>query len=423
MNSGLDIVWPKEDCTRVPFELFFEEELYQLELERIFGGPHWQYLALEQEIPNSGDYTTTYLGERHVVVTRGPDAEIYAFENRCAHRGALVVNRLRGNAARFNCPYHLWCYDHAGNLLAVSQEKGVRGKGGMPEDFDRTSHGLRKLKVARYKSLIFGTFAEEIMPLETYIGAASLQQIDRIMSRPVRVLGYYRQVVEANWKLYAENTRDPYHAPLLHLFHVTFGIQTPAMKGGSYMDAEKKNNCIVVTMDPDDAKAHDLLVDQYKTNDKYRATYKLKDPRILGTKRSFDDETSVMINTIFPSLVVAQVENAFQIRHLRPKGPEKFELFWTYFGFADSDAQEAQDKLRLANMIGPAGFISMEDGEAARLVQQAARTQRGQFAFVEMGGRGEVKDQDHLVQEVAIRGFWQYYRKVMRFRGDDADGR
>ena len=292
----------------------------------------------------------------------------------------------------------------------------------MPEDFDRSGHGLRKLKVARYKSLVFGTFcAEEIMPLETYIGPASLQQIDRIMSRPVRVLGYYRQVVEANWKLYAENTRDPYHAPLLHLFHVTFGIQTPAMKGGAYMDAEKKNNCILVTTDPDDAKTHDLLVDQYKTNDKYRATYRLKDPRILGTQRSFDDDTNVMINTIFPSLVVAQVENAFQIRHLRPKGPEKFELFWTYFGFADSDAQEAQDKLRLANMIGPAGFISMEDGEAARLVQQAARTQRRQFAFVEMGGRGEVKDQDHLVQEVAIRGFWRYYRKVMQFRGD-SDG-
>src|SRR5262249_14997995 len=245
-------------------------------------------------------------------------------------------------------------------------QKGVKGKGGMPDDFDLPGRGLKKLNVARYKSLIFGTFAEDIMPLETYIGPTSLHQIDRIMSRPIRVLGYYRQVVEANWKLYAENTRDPYHAPLLHLFHVTFGIQTPAMKGGAYMDAEKKNNCILVTTDPDDAKTHDLLVDQYKTNDKYRATYRLKDSRILGTKLSFDDDPPVMINTIFSSLVFARVKNAFKIPHPRPKGPEKFELFWTYFGFADSDAQEAQDKPRLPNMIGPAGFISMEDGEAAR---------------------------------------------------------
>ena len=322
MGSGLDIVWPHEDCTRVPFELFFDQGLYQIELDRIFSGAHWQYLALDEEIPRAGDYTTTYLGERRVVVTRGPDNQIYAFENRCAHRGAQVVNRIRGNAAKFNCPYHLWCYDHAGNLIAVSQQKGVKGKGGMPDDFELTGRGMRKLKIARYRSLIFGTFAGEIMPLEDYIGPASLQQIDRIMSRPVRVLGYYRQVVEANWKLYAENTRDPYHAPLLHLFHVTFGIQTPAMKGGSYMDAEKKNNCILVTAHPDDSKAHDLLVDQYRTNDKYRSGYRLKDPRILGTKRSFDDDTNVMINTIFPSLVVAQVENAFQIRH---SGPEAWK--------------------------------------------------------------------------------------------------
>ena len=57
-----------------------------------------------------------------------------------------------------------------------------------------------------------------------------------------------------------------------------------------------------------------------------------------------------------------------------------------------------------------------------RLVQQAGRTQRGEYSFIEMGGRGEVKDQDHLVQEVAIRGFWQYYRKVMQFRGDRGNG-
>ena len=36
-----------------------------------------------------------------------------------------------------------------------------------------------------------------------------------------------------------------------------------------------------------------------------------------------------------------------------------------------------------------------------------------------MGGRGPIEDQDHLVTEVSIRGFWEYYHKVMGF----ADGR
>ena len=85
--------------------------------------------------------------------------------------------------------------------------------------------------------------------------------------------------------------------------------------------------------------------------------------------------------------------------------------------FRTNRKDEADDKLRLANMIGPAGYISMEDGEAARLVQQAARTQRGKYSFIEMGGRGAVEDQDTLAQEVSLRGFWQYYRKAMGFNG------
>ena len=418
--TGLDIVWPADDGTRVPFEVFFDRDLYELEHERIFDGPHWSYLALEQEIAEPGDYATTYVGERRVVVTRAPDGEIHGFENRCAHRGAQVVNRLRGNAKQFNCPYHMWCYDHAGRLTAVPQEKGVKGKGGMPDDFDIASRRLRPLKIARHKGLVFGTFADEIMALEQYLGPTHVAQIERIMSRPIRVLGYFRQVVQANWKLYAENVRDPYHAPLLHLFHVSFGIQTPAMKGGSYMDPEGKNNCILSIADADDAKDHDLLIEEYKTNTKYRPDFALKDPRLIGTPRSFDDDINLVIMTIFPTLVIAQVENAFQIRHLRPRGPECFEIYWTYFGFDDGDAEEMDDKLRLANMIGPAGYISMEDGEAARLVQQGIRRQRGESSFIEMGGRGPIADQDTLAQEVALRGFWQYYRRTMGFDAEPA---
>jgi len=57
----------------------------------------------------------------------------------------------------------------------------------------------------------------------------------------------------------------------------------------------------------------------------------------------------------------------------------------------------------------------MEDGEAARLVQQGTRTQVGEHSFIEMGGRGPVGDQDTLSQEVGIRGFWRYYRKAVGF--------
>ncbi|MBT4670909.1 MAG: hypothetical protein HOB64_02265, partial [Rhodospirillaceae bacterium] len=61
--TGLDIQWPTDDSTRVPYEVFSDADIYEVELTKIFSGAHWTYLALSQEIPEPGDFTTTYVGE------------------------------------------------------------------------------------------------------------------------------------------------------------------------------------------------------------------------------------------------------------------------------------------------------------------------------------------------------------------------
>ena len=64
-----------------------------------------------------------------VVVTRDALGELHAWENRCAHRGALVCMQPRGTAERFSCIYHNWTYDHAGNLTNVAFRKRHRRQG------------------------------------------------------------------------------------------------------------------------------------------------------------------------------------------------------------------------------------------------------------------------------------------------------
>ena len=65
-----EIRWPRNDYSRVPFRLHHDEALYALEMERIFRGPAWSYLCLEAEIPNPGDFRTTWIGDTPVVVSR-----------------------------------------------------------------------------------------------------------------------------------------------------------------------------------------------------------------------------------------------------------------------------------------------------------------------------------------------------------------
>ena len=78
-----------------------------------------------------------------VVVTRDAKGALHAWENRCAHRGALVCMQARGKAERFACIYHNWVYDHEGNLATVAFRKGIAGKGGMPADASRSRRRRR----------------------------------------------------------------------------------------------------------------------------------------------------------------------------------------------------------------------------------------------------------------------------------------
>ena len=68
-----EIKWPPEGNARVPYRMFSDPDIYHAELGRIFLGPTWQYMALAGELPQPGDYLTTFLGETPVIVTRGQD--------------------------------------------------------------------------------------------------------------------------------------------------------------------------------------------------------------------------------------------------------------------------------------------------------------------------------------------------------------
>ena len=84
------IEWPKEGATRAPYRVMNDPEIYRLEQERIFRGPTWHYLCLDAEIPEPGDYRTTFIGEIPIIVVRDENGAINAVVNRCAHKGALL---------------------------------------------------------------------------------------------------------------------------------------------------------------------------------------------------------------------------------------------------------------------------------------------------------------------------------------------
>ncbi|GMA62770.1 aromatic ring-hydroxylating dioxygenase subunit alpha [Alicyclobacillus fastidiosus] len=406
-----DFQWPTEGVTRVPYRVFLDRDIYELEQERLYRGQTWNFVGLEIELAQPGDFKTNFVGDTPIVVTRDKEGNLRSFVNRCAHRGSMVCLENSGNRLSFSCPYHLWSYDSTGALRGVPFQHGISGKGGMEEGFRMSEHSLQTLNVTTYNGLVFVSFQQDMPSIETYLGQRMRENIDRVFNRPIQLLGYNHQYLQNNWKLYFENVKDSYHASLLHLFFATFGLNRLSQKGGIEVDETGGHHISFTKMNTDEGREGEYQKSNLRS---YQSKFTLEDESLLAGRPEFDDGVTLAIQTIFPNLVVQQIYNTLAVRQIVPKGPSETELIWTYFGYADDDDTMRNIRVKQSNLIGPAGLISMEDGAIGEIVQKGVIRDEDQSSFVEMGGTG-VESQEHRVTETSIRGFWQQYRAFMNF--------
>jgi phenylpropionate dioxygenase-like ring-hydroxylating dioxygenase large terminal subunit len=407
MQETKPIRWP-ENLSRVPYAVYADKQVRASEEHQIFQGDTWNYLCLDVELDAPGKYRTTFIGETPVVVVRDNDGEVYAFENRCAHRGALIALEKSGQVDNFQCVYHAWTYNRQGDLTGIAFEKGVRGQGGMPEHFCKSDHGPRKLRVAVFCGLVFGSFSDDVPPIEEYLGPEICERIERVLHKPVKVIGRFTQALPNDWKLYCENVRDSYHASLLHMFFTTFEINRLSQKGGVIVDESGGNHVSFSMIDPAAKDASYKEQGLRSDHDRYR----LKDTSLLAGFDEWTDGISLQILSVFPGFVLQQIQNCLAVRQLLPKGHDRSELNWVYLGFADDTPEQLKVRLKQSNLVGPAGFISMEDGAVGGFVQRGIAGAQDMQAIVEMGGE-VVATGEGRATETSVRGFWKAYRQHM----------
>jgi anthranilate 1,2-dioxygenase large subunit/terephthalate 1,2-dioxygenase oxygenase component alpha subunit len=402
--------WPDEGLTRIPYWVYSDEAIRRQEQQRVYHGETWNYLCLEADLAQPGDYVSTFVGETPVVAVRAEDGELYAFENRCAHRGALIALENSGRTDQFTCVYHAWSYDLQGTLKGVAFEQGVAGKGGMPPGFDKPAHSPRKLRVASTCGLVFGSFSDDVPDIEDYIGEAVLGRIRRILDKgEIEVLGRFTQKLPNNWKLYFENVKDSYHASLLHLFLTTFDVNRLTQKGGLIVSEDGGNHVSYSMVIPDERHGSEYRDQGIRSENQ---DYTLHDTSFLQGTDEIGDGITLQILSVFPGFVLGQVWNSFVVRQVLPKGVDETELHWTYFGFKDDTPEQRTARLKQLNLVGPAGLVSMEDGCVGGFVQRGIATAQGERAVVQMGGDA-TGSSDTRATEASVRGFWKAYRRHM----------
>lgn len=407
-QAPVSYAWPHEGHTRVPDWVYTSEEIYNLEVEKIFRGRTWNYVALEVEIPNPGDFKRSYVGPISVIVARCKDGSISVVENRCAHRGAEFCRAHRGNTPHLICPYHQWTYDLDGKLIGVPFRRGADKQGGMPSTFRNEDHGLTRLKVATRGGTIFASFAEDMEPLEDYIGPEVLEDFDAMFEgRKLRVIGYYTHTVPSNWKMYVENLKDPYHATLLHSYLVTFGLMVAGNKSKMVRDAIGRHGAMC------SAKPDDFKIDGDKRAElrQFKSSMQLNDGRVVEYIKELNSPWSAAFETIWPTLIVQRELNTLGMRHVVPRGPKEFMILWTLFGYEDDTPQMLRHRIRQANLIGPAGLIGLEDHEVLKWVQQSVEKTLDGVGVLEMGAADD--STKTLMTEGAIRSMYNHWRETL----------
>jgi phenylpropionate dioxygenase-like ring-hydroxylating dioxygenase large terminal subunit len=160
------------------------------------------------DLPEPGDRLVFDAAGPPIVVVRGKDRGLRAFQNLCPHRGSRLVESCE-RSRRLTCPFHAWSFDLDGKLVSFPHPAAFEG-------LDRDAHGLVRVPVEEWSGMIFArTTPGEALDVETFLGpigplmrALDLGSLERVKLD--------RIPVSTNWKLALDTFCETYHVPALH---------------------------------------------------------------------------------------------------------------------------------------------------------------------------------------------------------------
>jgi phenylpropionate dioxygenase-like ring-hydroxylating dioxygenase large terminal subunit len=398
----------KMDRTHV--SLYPDPEIFHEEMEKIFYTT-WVFVGHDSEIPGIGDYKTTFIGQRPVIVVRDENNDIQVLMNRCMHRGAAVCAREKGNAASFVCPYHAWEYRLDGALAAVGMPRGYN-----PGELDFSALGLvRAPRVDRYRGLIFASLKAEGVALSEHLGNAK-QYIDAYADQSpageiiVGQSGVNRHSYRGNWKIQVEGSVEGYPAPFTHATALAVMAERMAFPQNfqglklDALDLGHGHNLLQIYSLPDEA------VEQ-----RYTPEHIASLTARLGRERAYECLRNRWNLVIFPNLAILE----YQLREIRPISVDLTEVRLHHVLLKDvSDELNTRRVREHEFFYGPASFGGPDDYAIFDRIQEGYRVQQAPWILLNRGIESETTEANGIrkgghTQETVQRAPYYEYRRLM----------
>src|SRR3954451_7989097 len=153
---------PPDHPTLIPASRYTDPAFFALEQERLWPSV-WQVACTVDHVSRPGDWFELACGPLSVIIVRGDDGELRAFQNVCRHRGNSLCQGAGGGLSELRCPFHRWAWDLGGRLREVPNRKSF-GPGLRNDDFP-----LIAARVDTWGPLVFVNIDPEAAPLEQYL--------------------------------------------------------------------------------------------------------------------------------------------------------------------------------------------------------------------------------------------------------------
>jgi phenylpropionate dioxygenase-like ring-hydroxylating dioxygenase large terminal subunit len=154
-----------------------------------------------------------------VLIVRGLDGEITVMSAICQHRGHPLFEGLAEpadpsrcvNARYFVCPYHAWTYNLDGALRSAPAMRETTPLAVLREEIR-----LPRIRSEIFHGMIFINFDDAAPPLAPTLAKMDAEianfRIADLVPTPMISAG----VFDWNWKIYHENSLEPYHTDYVH---------------------------------------------------------------------------------------------------------------------------------------------------------------------------------------------------------------
>ena len=281
----------------LPVQAYTSQEWFDKEQEVIFGNS-WQFAGLVEDIQDPGDYIAVQCGNQNIVIVKGRDQRLRAFHNLCRHRGTQLLRAVGKKQKALTCPYHDWTYDLNGQLISVPEKEKE-----FP-DLELDKICLHKASVDIWRGILWVHPDPEAEPITTWFEGCwehlGPHDPNRLIEYPDT---YYEKIVNANWKIVAENYIDVYHLSHLHSNTLQMYDHSKAQFG--------------------------FVGDHYMFWEPLSTEYEEKLDKLIPFKRikeMTDEYIGAYVPWLFPNLGLTESESTWNIFHAIPLAPDKTKV-------------------------------------------------------------------------------------------------